>query len=52
LPERQRVVVALLYGYQWSIAEVAEHLGLSKATVQTHAERGLKRLRRKLGVNR
>lgn len=50
LPERQRVVVALLYGYQWSMSEVAEHLGLSKATVQTHAERGLKRLRRKLGV--
>ena len=50
LPERQRVVVALLHGYQWSMAEVAEHLGLSKGTVQTHAERGLKRLRRKLGV--
>jgi DNA-directed RNA polymerase specialized sigma24 family protein len=50
LPERQRVVVALLHGYQWSMAEVAEHLGVSKGTVQTHAERGLKRLRRKLGV--
>ena len=50
LPERQRIVVALLYGYQWSMSEVADHLGLSKTTVQTHAERGLKRLRRKLGV--
>jgi DNA-directed RNA polymerase specialized sigma24 family protein len=50
LPEQQRVVVALLYGYQWSMSEVAEHLGVSKATVQTHAERGLRRLRRKLGV--
>jgi DNA-directed RNA polymerase specialized sigma24 family protein len=50
LPERQRVVVALLHGYQWSMAEVAEHLGVSKGAVQTHAERGLKRLRRKLGV--
>lgn len=50
LPERQRVVVALLYGYQWSMSEVAEHLGVSKATVQTHADRGLRRLRRKLGV--
>jgi DNA-directed RNA polymerase specialized sigma24 family protein len=51
LSERQRVVVGLLYGYQWSMSEVAEHLGLSKATVQTHAARGLERLRRKLGVN-
>jgi RNA polymerase sigma-70 factor (ECF subfamily) len=50
LPEQQRIVVALLYGYQWSMSEVAEHLGVSKSTVQTHAERGLKRLRRKLGV--
>lgn len=51
LPEQQRVVVALLYGYQWSMSEVAEHLGVSKATVQTHAERGLRRLRRKMGVS-
>ncbi|MGB5730955.1 MAG: sigma-70 family RNA polymerase sigma factor [Acidimicrobiia bacterium] len=50
LPEQQRVAVALLYGYQWSMSEVADHLGVSKATVQTHAERGLRRLRRKLGV--
>lgn len=48
LPEQQRMVVALLYGYQWSMAEVAEHLGVSKGTVQTHARRGLDRLRRKL----
>jgi RNA polymerase sigma-70 factor (ECF subfamily) len=52
LPEQQRVVVALLYGYQWSMSEVADHLGVSKATVQTHAERGLERLRRKLKVTR
>jgi RNA polymerase sigma factor (sigma-70 family) len=50
LPERQRIVVALLHGYQWSMAEVAEHLGVSKATVQTHDRRGLDRLRRKMGV--
>lgn len=50
LPEQQRIAVALLYGYQWSMSEVADHLGVSKATVQTHAERGLRRLRRKLGV--
>ena len=50
LPEQQRVVVALLHGYQWSMSEVAELLDVSKSTVQSHAERGLRRLRSKLGV--
>ncbi len=50
LPEQQRLVVSLLHGYQWSMAEVAEHLGVSKGTVQTHARRGLDRLRKRLGV--
>lgn len=50
LPEQQRTVVALLHGYQWSLSEVAELLGVSKGTVQTHANRGLERLRRRLGV--
>lgn len=50
LPEKQRVVVALLYGYQWSMSEVAELLGIAKTTVQNHAERGMARLRKRLGV--
>lgn len=50
LPERQRVVVALVYGYQWSMGEVAEFLGVAKGTVQNHARRGLDALRDKLGV--
>lgn len=50
LSVKQRTVVALLYGYQWSMSEVAELLGVSKTTVQNHAERGLKRLRKTLGV--
>lgn len=50
LAGQQRIVVALLHGYQWSMSEVAEHLGITKATVQTHNQRGLDRLRRKLGV--
>jgi RNA polymerase sigma-70 factor (ECF subfamily) len=50
LSEQQRVVVALLYGYQWSMSEVAELLDVSKSTVQSHAERGLARLRAGLGV--
>lgn len=50
LPERQRVVVTLVYGYDWTLSEVAELLGTSKSTVQNHAERGLAKLRKSLGV--
>jgi RNA polymerase sigma factor (sigma-70 family) len=50
LPERQRVVITLVYGYDWTLSEVAELLGTSKSTVQNHAERGLGRLRKTLGV--
>ena len=49
LSEKQRIVVTLLYGYEWSQSEVAELLGTSKTTVQKHAERGLERLRKTLG---
>ncbi len=50
LPEKQRIVVGLLYGYEWSMSEVADLLGTAKSTVQKHAERGLARLRKTLGV--
>ena len=50
LPEQQRIVVLLLHGYEWSMSEVADQLGVSKSTVQTHAERGLRMLRKDLGV--
>jgi RNA polymerase sigma factor (sigma-70 family) len=50
LPERQRVTVMLLHCFDWSMSEVADLLGISKSTVQNHAERGLGRLRRSLGV--
>lgn len=52
LPERERIVVLLLYGFGWHMTEVAETLGVAKSTVQTHAERGMRKLRRKLGVGR
>lgn len=52
LPERERTVVLLLHGYGWHMTEVAETLGVSKSTVQTHAERGMRKLRHKLGVDR
>ena len=50
LSESQRLVIGLVHGYQWSLGEVAEYLDLSKGTVQSYLNRGLKRLRRKLGV--
>lgn len=50
LSEKQRIVVTLLYGYEWSMTEVAELLGTAKTTVQNHAERGLLKLRKTLGV--
>ena len=50
LSEKQRIVVMLVYGYEWSMSEVAELLGTKKTTVQNHAERGLARLRKNLGV--
>ena len=50
LPEQQRVVTALVHGFGWSLAETATFLGVSKSTVQSHADRALKKLRRRLGV--
>lgn len=50
LSEKQRIAVYLVYGHEWSLSEVAEWMGVSKATVQTHTERGMRRLRRDLKV--
>jgi DNA-directed RNA polymerase specialized sigma24 family protein len=50
LPDRERIAVMLVNGFEWSLAEVAELLGVSKSTVQTHAERGMAKLRTALGV--
>lgn len=50
LPEQQRIVVMLLYCFEWTMSEVAELLDVSKSTVQTHAQRGLTRLRKRLKV--
>jgi RNA polymerase sigma-70 factor (ECF subfamily) len=51
LSEQQRMVVLLLFGYEWSMSEVAELLGVTKATVQSYSDRALARLRRRLGVD-
>lgn len=50
LPEQQRTVVMLLHCYQWTMTEVARLLDVSKSTVQTHAERGISRLRDEMKV--
>lgn len=50
LPERQRVVVMLVHCFEWTMSETAELLNISKSTVQSHAERGMAKLRKRLGV--
>jgi DNA-directed RNA polymerase specialized sigma24 family protein len=50
LSDRERTAVMLVNGFEWSLAEVAELLGVSKSTVQTHAERGMAKLRAGMGV--
>ena len=50
LTDRERMAVMLVNGYEWSLAEVAELWGVSKSTVQTHAERGIAKLRAGMGV--
>ncbi|HLM18915.1 MAG TPA: sigma-70 family RNA polymerase sigma factor [Acidimicrobiia bacterium] len=50
LTERQRVAVALVHGYGWTLREVADVCGLRVTTIQNHLERGTERLRSLLGV--
>ena len=50
LSDRERITVMLVNGFEWSLAEVAELLGVSKSTVQTHTERGMAKLRAGMGV--
>jgi len=50
LSDRQRVAVILVHSLGWTYAEVAELLGISIGTVESHLQRGLGRLRRSLGV--
>jgi DNA-directed RNA polymerase specialized sigma24 family protein len=51
LPERQRVAVVLVHGFGYTLREVAALTGLKITTVQSHLERGLRRLRDRLGVS-
>lgn len=48
LPDSQREAVELHHLRSWSLAETAEHLGLSKSAVTGLLHRGLKALRQRL----
>ena len=50
LPEQQRTAFTLIHGYEWTFSEVAELMGVAKATVQTHEARAMATLRKRLGV--
>lgn len=52
LSERQRLAVVLVHGYGYTLQEVADLTGLHKGSVQTHAARGLARLRAALSPPR
>ncbi len=49
LSKNQRVAVTLIIGFGWKLQEVAELLGVSKSTVQSHIDRGMKKLRARIG---
>jgi len=49
LSPHQTVAVVLRHAHEWSVAEIASHLGVRPNTVKTHLTRGLARLRELLG---
>jgi RNA polymerase sigma-70 factor (ECF subfamily) len=51
LPERQRVAVLLVHGWDWRHEDVAALMNVSVSTVRNHLARGLQRLRAELGVH-
>jgi DNA-directed RNA polymerase specialized sigma24 family protein len=50
LSDAQRVAVVLVHGFGWTLKEVAELQSVRVTSIQTHVERGLKRLRAALEV--
>jgi len=51
LTVQQRTCTVLVHCFGWTLTEVADLLGLTKSSVQTHIERGLVRLRNDLAVD-
>jgi RNA polymerase sigma-70 factor (ECF subfamily) len=52
LSEKQRVIVMLIHGLEWTYSEVASLLGVSKSTVQSQADRGMAKLRKHVGAGK
>lgn len=50
LSRRQRAAVVLIHAWGVPYREAADLLGVSAGSIQTHARRGLERLRHRLGV--
>lgn len=50
LSANQRVAVVLVHAMDYSEREAADLLGISRWSLRTHADRGLKRIRAALGV--
>lgn len=50
LSKNQRVAVVLIHAMGYSEREVADLLGISRWSVRTHADRGLRRIQNALGV--
>jgi len=50
LSEKQRVAVTLVIGFGWKLHEVADFLDVSISSVQSHVDRGMKKLRIKIGA--
>ncbi|GMQ97858.1 MAG: SigE family RNA polymerase sigma factor [Acidimicrobiia bacterium] len=51
LSERQRQAILLCHGYGWTLVEVGDLLGIGASTVQRHIDRGMAKLRSRLGVD-
>ena len=51
LSERQRVAVFLICGMDWTRRDVADLFGISVNSVGSHLDRGLAKLRKRLGVS-
>jgi RNA polymerase sigma-70 factor (ECF subfamily) len=51
LSEKQRVAVVMVHAYDWTRDEAAAVMGVSVSTLDTHLQRGLRKLRSELGVD-
>lgn len=50
LSQQQRAAIILVHGYGWQITEIAETWGVAFSTVRAHIDRGMRKLRKRLGV--